>query len=125
MLAMGLTTTPEEPDPTRSDSHAWSAHPNYGLLATVLGVRPAAPGFQLVRIAPRLGPLRRADGRVPHPDGVIEVDLIRHGEAGLNATVALPPGVSGVFEWHGQQRPLQGGRQTLEFETADGKTERQ
>ena len=28
MLAMGLTTVPETPEPTRSDSHAWSAHPN-------------------------------------------------------------------------------------------------
>jgi hypothetical protein len=42
MLALGLTTTAESPEPTRSDSHAWSAHPNYGLLATVLGIRPAS-----------------------------------------------------------------------------------
>jgi CheY-like chemotaxis protein len=52
MLNLGLTTVPETPEPTRSDSHAWSAHPNYGLLATVLGVRPAVPGFKTVRIAP-------------------------------------------------------------------------
>ena len=45
MLALGLTSAPEKPEPTRSDSHAWSAHSNYGLLATVLGVRPASPGF--------------------------------------------------------------------------------
>src|SRR4029078_4709836 len=38
MLALGLTSAPENPEPTRSDTHAWSAHPNYGLLATVLGV---------------------------------------------------------------------------------------
>ena len=44
MLALGLTSAPEKPEPTRSDTHAWSAHPNYGLLATVLGVRPASPG---------------------------------------------------------------------------------
>ena len=73
MLALGLTTTPENPEPTRSDSHAWSAHPNYGLLATVLGVRPAAPGFRSVRIAPTLGPLKRAEGRIPHPLGDIEI----------------------------------------------------
>ena len=42
MLALGLTSTPENPEPTRSDTHAWAAHPNYGLLATVLGVRPAS-----------------------------------------------------------------------------------
>ena len=116
MLAMGLTTTPEQPEPTRSDSHAWSAHPNYGLLATVLGVRPAAPGFRRVRIAPHLGPLRRAAGSVPHPDGDIEVELTRSGETGLTATVTLPPGLSGVFAWRGEERPLRGGRQTVEFE---------
>ncbi len=115
MLAIGLTTTPERPEPTRSDSHAWSAHPNYGLLATVLGVRPAAPGFREVRIAPQLGLLRRAEGRVPHPYGNIDVELIRTGEDGLTATVTLPPGLTGVFEWRGEQRQLVGGRQTVEF----------
>ena len=56
---------PETPEPTRSDSHAWSAHPNYGLLATVLGVRPDAPGFRSVRIAP--APRPAAAGRRPDP----------------------------------------------------------
>jgi hypothetical protein len=115
MLALGLTTTPEQPEPTRSDSHAWSAHPNHGLLATVLGIRPAAPGFRAVRIAPHLGPMRRAGGTVPHPGGTIEVELERDGEDGLIATVALPAGLSGVFEWRGDEVPLAGGRQTLTF----------
>jgi hypothetical protein len=115
MLAMGLTTTPERPEPTRSDSHAWSAHPNYGLLATVLGIRSAEPGFRRIHIAPRLGSLRHAEGRVPHPYGNIDVELARNGEDGLTATVTLPPGLSGLFEWHGKQKPLQGGRQTFEF----------
>jgi hypothetical protein len=115
MLAMGLTTTPERPEPTRSDSHAWSAHPNYGLLATVLGIRPAEPGFRVVHIAPKLGSLRHAEGRVPHPYGNIDVELVRNGESGLTATVTLPPGLGGLFEWHGKQERLQGGRQTVEF----------
>ena len=42
MLDLGLTTWAETPEPTRSDSHAWSAHPNYDLLTTVAGVEPAA-----------------------------------------------------------------------------------
>ena len=115
MLALGLTTTPERPEPTRSDSHAWSAHPNYGLLATVLGIRPAAPGFRVVRIAPRLGSLRHATGTVAHPYGNIDVALARHGEDRLTATVTLPPGLSGSFEWRGERKSLQAGRQTLEF----------
>jgi len=113
MLALGLTSTPETPEPTRSDSHAWAAHPNYGLLATVLGVRPASAGFRTVRIAPALGPLRRAEGRVPHPRGDIDISLEREGAAGLRATVTLPPGVSGALVWRGRRVPLHAGRQAL------------
>ncbi len=116
MLQLGLTSAPENPEPTRSDSHAWSAHPNYGLLATVLGVRPSSPGFRTVRIAPALGPLQRAEGRVPHPYGDIEVKLLREGRRGIRAEIALPRGLSGELEWHGQRRTLHEGTQTIRLE---------
>ncbi len=116
MLKLGLTSAPENPEPTRSDTHAWAAHPNYGLLATVLGVRPSSPGFRTVRIAPALGPLLRAEGRVPHPSGDIDVRLVREGKRGLRAEITLPRGLSGVFEWQGQRRPLREGRQIIRFE---------
>jgi hypothetical protein len=115
MLALGLTSTPENPEPTRSDTHAWAAHPLYGLLATVLGVRPSSPGFRTVRVAPALGPLRRAAGRVPHPAGDIDIQLERVGATGLSAQIVLPPGLSGVFEWRGHRRALREGAQTLRF----------
>ena len=115
MLALGLTTVPETPEPTRSDSHAWSAHPNYGLLATVLGVRPAEPGFESVRIEPHLGPLKRAEGRVPHPLGEIEVRLTRTDAGGLRGEVTLPEGLEGVLEWGGKETALRGGRQEVSF----------
>lgn len=115
MLALGLTSTPESPEPTRSDTHAWSAHPNYGLLATVLGVRPASPGFRTVLVAPALGPLRRAEGRVPHPAGDVEVALARVGARGLRAAVTLPAGVTGAFAWNGRRVPLHAGPQEVTF----------
>jgi len=115
MLSLGLTSTPENPEPTRSDSHAWAAHPNYGLLATVLGVRPGSAGFRTVRVAPALGPLRRAEGRVPHPLGDIDVAVERDGPAGLRATVILPAGLAGELVWNGRRVPLHAGRQTLRF----------
>jgi hypothetical protein len=113
MLALGLTSAPEKDEPTRSDSHAWSAHPNYGLLATVLGVRPATPGFRTVRIAPALGPLRKAAGRVPHPRGDIDVSFTRSGDGGLSAEITLPPGLTGRLEWRGRSVPLRAGRQSV------------
>ena len=115
MLAMGLTTVPETPEPTRSDSHAWSAHPNYGLLATVLGVRPAEPGFKKVRIAPHLGSLQRAEGHVPHPLGEIVVRLTRTAGGGLRGEVTLPQGLEGMLEWGGKETALRPGRQELSF----------
>jgi len=113
MLAFGFTTTPEAPEPSRSDSHAWSAHPNYGLLATVLGVRPGAPGFRTVLVEPHLGALARAEGRVPHPRGDIDVSLTRVGTGGIRAVVTLPTGVSGTIVWRGRRTALHEGRQEL------------
>ena len=115
MLALGLTSTPENPEPTRSDTHAWAAHPNYGLLATVLGVRPSSPGFRTVRIAPALGSLKRAEGTIPHPSGDIDVILERVGANGLHGVVTLPTGLTGTFEWGGKQIPLRAGRQEVRF----------
>ncbi len=89
MLAVGLTTWAENPEPTRSDCHAWSAHPNVDLLATVLGVEPAAPGFAKVLVAPHLGKLEWAEGAVPHPRGKVEVKLRRQGQK-IQAEVKLP-----------------------------------
>ena len=115
MLKLGLTSTPENPEPTRSDSHAWAAHPNYGLLATVLGIRPGSAGFRTVEIAPALGPLHRAEGRVPHPAGDIVVRLERRGENGLDAAVELPSALTGELVWRGRRVRLHGGQQKLTF----------
>lgn len=113
MLAQNLTTFAEEPTPTRSDSHAWSAHPNYNMLALVAGIRPSAPAFETVRIAPALGPLEHVQASVPHPRGPIRVELERRGEDGLQGAVILPDGLTGTFEWQGQTLSLNGGRQAI------------
>ena len=113
MIRMGLTTTPESPEPTRSDSHAWASHPNYHLLASVLGIRPASPGFRTVRIAPELGVMTRASGTVPHPAGPISVDLQQSGDGAIAGRITLPPGLSGTFVWHGREMALAAGTQTV------------
>jgi hypothetical protein len=115
MLRLGLTSTPENPEPTRSDSHAWAAHPNYELLATVLGVRPGSAGFRTVRIEPAMGTFQRVEGRVPHPAGDIEVTLIKTTDGGVHATITLPDPLTGEFVWAGHRAPLHGGRQDLRW----------
>jgi hypothetical protein len=112
MLARGLTTFAEKPDPTRSDCHAWSATPVYEFLATVCGIEPGSPGFATVRITPHLGHLQQASAKMPHPRGEIVVALRREG-AGLHADVTLPEGVTGSFEWGGKSIALRGGAQSL------------
>ncbi len=114
MLALGLTTWAETPEPTRSDCHAWSAHPNFDLLATVAGIEPAGPGFAKVAIRPHLGPLRQLKATLPHPQGTITVAYAREGEA-LTADVTLPEKVSGWFYWRGKKTPLHGGAQHLKL----------
>jgi hypothetical protein len=112
MLALGLSTFAENPEPTRSDCHAWSASPVYELLATVCGIRPAAPGFRRVQIAPNLGGLPRVSGRMPHPQGMIEVEFWQE-EGKLRGSVSLPPGVEGELRWAGKRRRLPPGRTVL------------
>ena len=109
MLANGLTTTAETPEPSRSDSHAWSAHPNYHLLATVLGIRPGTPGFKSVIVAPQPGPMRRLSVTMPHPQGKISVALRRIGVDGIGGNVTLPAGITGEFRWRGHAVLLKGG----------------
>ncbi len=114
LKADGLFTTIEQPEPTRSDCHAWGAHPLYQFLASTLGVRPGAMGFATVHIAPNPGALTTAKGRVVHPLGMIEV-AIERGESGTVVTVTLPGDLTGVFAYAGQEVALGPGGQRLEF----------
>lgn len=75
MIERGLTTTPETPEPTRSDCHGWSAHPALGYFLHVAGIRSTSPGWMTCAIAPRPGPLRSFRAKVPHPAGPLTVEL--------------------------------------------------
>jgi alpha-L-rhamnosidase len=112
MVGLGLTTWAESPEPTRSDSHAWSAHPNYDLLTIVAGIRPAKPGFASVMIEPHLGALKQLKAAMPIPQGMVEVEYQRTA-AGLDATVKLPEGVSGELKWKGRAIAVKAGGQTV------------
>jgi hypothetical protein len=107
MLSLGLTTWAESPEPTRSDSHAWSAHPNYDLLTIVAGLKPKTPGFKTTTIEPHLGNLKHVNAVMPTPLGAVTVEYNRT-EKGIDAEVTLPEGVSGDLVWHGRTTPLQG-----------------
>ena len=114
LLAQGLTTWPEHPEPSRSDCHAWSAHPAFDLLRIVAGIAPAAPGFRAVKVEPHLGALRRLEAAMPTPRGQIAVAYRRDGDR-LHAEVVLPEAITGTLVWKGRATALRGGRQTLDL----------
>jgi alpha-L-rhamnosidase len=103
-----FSTWPETPGDTRSDSHAWSAHPIYDMLSLVAGIEPASEGFASVRIAPHLGSLDHLAATFPHPQGDIKVEYRRAG-SGLNATVNLPGILTGRFLISGKEWELKPG----------------
>ncbi len=112
MLSIGLTTFAENPEPTRSDCHAWSASPVYEFMATVCGINPSSPAFKTVKIAPKLGKLEFAKTSMPHPNGTIDVDFKRGKNKGeLSAKITLPKGISGEFIWEGKTYKLSEGEQ--------------
>jgi alpha-L-rhamnosidase len=110
MAAAGLTTWAETPEPTRSDSHAWSAHPNFDLLTIVAGIHPKTFGFKSVTIEPHLGTLHHVAASVPSPNGAITVEYTRD-DAGLKAAISLPPKISGTLIWNKKTYPLHPGQQ--------------
>jgi hypothetical protein len=107
--ARGMRTTPEWPEPTRSDCHGWGAHPIHHFFATILGIRPAEMGFGKVSITPNLGTIKQTSGRLVHPKGWIEIDLATEARS-LRGIVSLPEGVDGSFSFGGQTQRLTGGK---------------
>ena len=97
---------------TRSDSHAWGAHPNVEFLRTVLGIDSAAPGFQKVKIEPHLGKLTQASGTMPHPNGLISANYKKE-KSGWAAEITLPKNTNGVLVWKGREYELKAGEKRV------------
>jgi alpha-L-rhamnosidase len=75
--------------------HGWSCTPNKDMVVYTLGVTPAEPGYTTARIAPHLGGLAWAEGKIPTPHGLIWV----RAEAGK---VAVDSPVPVIIELPGQ-----------------------
>lgn len=104
----GLHTTIEHPEPTRSDCHAWGAHPLFHYFASFLGIRPTAPGFAEVEIHPQLGGLEWAKGTMPTPFGDLTVEV-----TGDSVRVVVPEGMNAVLNQDGRKTPLVAGENSL------------
>jgi hypothetical protein len=112
LLALHFSTWPEVPGDTRSDSHAWSAHPIYDLLTVVAGIAPSSAGFQSVRVAPHPGELKHIEASYPHPLGTITVSLDQRGNE-IDGSVTLPRRLTGTFVWRGKSTSLASGNNRI------------
>ncbi|MDX6216340.1 MAG: alpha-L-rhamnosidase, partial [Frankiales bacterium] len=68
--------------------HGWSSTPTRDLIRYVLGVSPAAPGFEVVEIAPALGGLDWVEAEIPHPAGRLSV-RVDHDVLAVNSPVPV------------------------------------
>lgn len=109
-LKQGMTTWAEISDinNTRSDCHAWGAHPNIEFFRIVLGIDSDAPGFNKVKIEPHLGSLKNASGEIPHPNGKIAVDY-RYENNKWNIKIDVPKNTAGTFTWKNKKYELKPG----------------
>ncbi|WP_375194173.1 alpha-L-rhamnosidase C-terminal domain-containing protein [Sphingobium sp.] len=114
LLKLNYTTWPEERDgagqagknaSTRSDSHAWSAHPTADLLGIVAGIGPDAPGYARLKVEPALGTLRHVSASAVTPYGPVKVRYRVQGNR-LSAEITRPSDLPGDFVWNGLRYPL-------------------
>jgi len=88
MLKLGATSFWEEYNPSKKGAehyamygrefgkslcHAWGASPIYLLGKYYIGVKPTSPGYETYSVEPILGGLQWMEGKVPTPNGDIEV----------------------------------------------------
>ena len=109
MLQNGLTTFMEEPEPSRSDCHAWSASPLYYFFSLICGIETKGPNFNEVNIRPSLGELEWIEAKMPHRQGLIIVKLMKIGKEGIKGEVILPDGLTGYFYWNDTKVVLDSG----------------
>jgi hypothetical protein len=112
LVQNGFKTTIEKPEPSRSDCHAWGAHPIFHMHASLAGIRPVEPGFNKLLVKPSPGDLTKLGSDLPHPQGTVSVKLSFDGDA-CCGSIYLPGTVQGVFEWNGEQVALESGENVI------------
>ena len=130
MLKLGATSFWEEYNPDKKGAahlamygrpygkslcHAWGASPIYLLGKYYLGVRPTAAGYTAFTIEPNLGGLAWMEGKVPTPNGDIELYCSK------KEIRVKSPGGTGKLKLKSKSRPVVTGAEVKE--TAQGNYE--
>lgn len=111
---LGVTTLLEKPEneniESRSDCHAWGAHPIWFMQTGLAGIKSGAAFFKKVYIAPNPGSLSEIKSSHPHPNGWVKVDLKFNGDK-VSGEVYTP--VEGEFEYKGFKQVLTKGKNII------------
>lgn len=67
--------------------HGWSSTPTRDAIQWILGIQPATPGFDVVRIEPKLGRLEWVEASCPSPHGHI---VVRADATTIRLTTPIP-----------------------------------
>jgi hypothetical protein len=70
--------------------HGWAAGPTAWMTEHVLGLSPAAPGFEKIALKPTLADLEWAEGTLPTPRGVIKVRHEKGKDGKVQTKVEAP-----------------------------------
>lgn len=108
--AQGFRATPETPEPSRSDCHAWGSHPYHHFFASLAGIRPTAFGGGDYLIRPIDGG-PDCSGSLPLRQGDLKFDLSRE-----RAEIDVPPNLNVTLQWQGRQLKLQPGKNRIHHE---------
>ncbi len=108
-LEKGFTTFPEHGIESRSDCHAWAAHPIYDFLNITAGLSSTSPGFKTVAIAPQPGPLKNITATTFHPYGNIVTSYTRKDNGNFVCRITLPANLTGKLKWKGKNHQLSPG----------------
>ena len=106
--AQGLMTTPERPEPSRSDCHGWGAHPIYHFYTSIAGIRPANFGGKDFYIRPQLGYLKKVEGTIQCLNGKIQF-CFKQANGNFYAEINIPHQIKVVFEYNNKKYRLTSG----------------
>ncbi|MCH6255014.1 hypothetical protein MLD52_00535 [Puniceicoccaceae bacterium K14] len=98
MVRNGLSTWQEEADPSRSDCHAWSSWIVVDFLRTILGARPASPGWKSICIRPQISATKNAKGQIPTPVGPIDISWKKETPKRLKFDATVPTDIPTQIE---------------------------
>lgn len=113
ICSYGVNYFCRNPGPTRSVALPWSASPVYDLLATVCGVERLSLTLGAIKVEPHLGVLETISGKVPHPKGIISVNLKKKRNKYVGSII-LPQNVRGEYILGSEIRQLKPGNNIID-----------